>query len=281
MKFQYSHIGPILGVIINDSLYSTHIDNNANKTLIYKLILEESENVDLLIRAIQSEKFDIEASQRITQLGFNTVDDIIYYRDRKLPDSVQDLVQRCVNANVDTTYIQKFIHRLYNNVSKRAIEETHKFLQNKCLPITIDGRFIGYKSVTKDFKDHYTKKIDNSPGAQIPRFERNQVDDNPNNDCSYGYHIGSKKYASSFHVGSPIIACIVDPADIICVPYADCGKVRVTYYEPIKIIKEELNQSPVYNKEIQPIGSYRPEKDDDWSHYQDCAFPEDRDEDYC
>jgi len=87
--------------------------------------------------------------------------------------------------------------------------------------------------VTGDFKDKHTHTFDNSPGTSPPRMPRNEVDDNRERTCSYGYHAAAYDYAKGFmSSGDRLVAVKINPADVVSIP-SDYGnqKLRCTYYE--------------------------------------------------
>lgn len=64
-------------------------------------------------------------------------------------------------------------------------------------------------------------------------IERVECDSDPARDCSYGLHVGATKYVENFagHNGV-ILACLVNPANVVAVPQYDHSKMRVAEYFP-------------------------------------------------
>jgi hypothetical protein len=272
---QYSMVNDVLSVVHEDKLYTTDLSINKNTKLIFELI-KDKKDIPLLINAIEQPDIDLYNIKKVEDIGFVIDESMVKWKRWTLPRTTADLVIRLTQSNINTDYIKFFINRLYTNVSKNAREQTHKFLQNHHLPITPEGLFWAYKSVTPDFKDWHTRSIDNSPGAMIPRLNRNEVDDNINIGCSHGYHVGSIGYAKSFHGGGVIMACLVDPADIVCVPNDSYQKVRVTYYQPVKRIFDKLD-APAYSKNLDRLGEYEyAEGTFNWENYAE-EWDDDRD----
>jgi hypothetical protein len=137
----------------------------------------------------------------------------------------------------------KFIDKLMRNPSHNSREQSYKFLEHKNMPLTSNGNILGYKGVRNDYKDKWSGKFDNSVGAENS-MERSNVDDNINNGCSYGFHIGSHDYADSWG-GSDGKLMLVEfsPEDIVSVPH-DCNyaKLRVSKY---KVVSECFDRKPV------------------------------------
>jgi len=67
--------------------------------------------------------------------------------------------------------------------------------------------------------------------VQMPRTE---CDSDPARDCSYGLHCGATAYVEKFanQGKSIILACLVNPANVVAVPNYDHSKMRVAEYFP-------------------------------------------------
>jgi hypothetical protein len=137
------------------------------------------------------------------------------------------------------------------------------------LPLTETGNIIGYKGVDTDFYSKHGNKntivitgnvdangrILNKIGETI-EVARNSVDDNKDNHCSHGLHIGSYDYAKDWAGNNGHLMMVeFNPSDAVSVP-TDCNfqKLRVSKYKvigevPFERIKETeapLNE-PYYN----------------------------------
>lgn len=151
-------------------------------------------------------------------------------------------------AGLPVEPLLRFLENLFKNPSKRAVSELWLFLEEKGLPITDDGCFLGYKSVRLDWKDWHSNKIDNSIGAKIPPMPRSAVDDNWGVDCSEGYHVGAISYVRNFHFHEGHVVIVkVNPADVVTVPSSERTKMRCTVYEVIAEYTGDLVDSPVYS----------------------------------
>lgn len=143
----------------------------------------------------------------------------------------------------------RFLENLELNPSFNSREQLMGFLEHMFLPITEDGCFMAYKSVTQDYKDHHTQTFDNSPGAKHT-MERRNVDDNQNAACSTGFHVGTMEYARGFGSGNRRLVLVkVNPRDAVSVPTDhSCQKLRVSSYEVIQEISaEDVLRAPVVN----------------------------------
>lgn len=179
----------------------------------------------------------------------------VYYQNIELNGAViNNLLQSLREGAVDVQPTINFIEKLMANPSNNSVEQLYTFLNYKSLPITSDGNVIGYKGVKDDF---YSKsgnkntivlkgKVDadghifNGVGEEII-VARNSVDDNKNNHCSHGLHIGSYDYARDWASSDGRLMMVeFDPSDAVSVP-TDCSfqKLRVCRYKVIGEVPQE------------------------------------------
>lgn len=148
-----------------------------------------------------------------------------------------------------------FMDNLYQNPSKRAVDELYGFLENGNLPITPDGHFLAYKKVRGDYKDCHTGTMDNSVG-QVVEMERYNVDDNKDNTCSTGLHFCSKDYLSSF-VGERTVIVKINPRDVVSIPTDyNNSKGRACRYEVVgelSVKEEDAFTRPVQAEANRPV----------------------------
>jgi len=74
---------------------------------------------------------------------------------------------------------------------------------------------------------------------------RGEADSNSKNDCSVGLHVGSNSYVKKFYNDSPnsvVLACLINPMNVVAIPDYDHSKMRVSEYYPYaEIAKDENN----------------------------------------
>jgi hypothetical protein len=134
-----------------------------------------------------------------------------------------------------------FLDKLMKNPSRRAVNELYSFLEHKAMPITPNGNFLAYKSISLDWKDHYTGTFDNSVGNTL-EMARNFVCDDAEVGCSSGFHAGSLQYASTFGGSSKLVIVEIDPSDVVSIPKdSNCQKLRTCKY---KVIAEYTQKLP-------------------------------------
>jgi hypothetical protein len=211
-------------------------------------------------------------------------DEEVYYHGNRVHGVVVDKLLEMLRSGLkDSAPFTNYIKRLMLNPSSNSVEELFTFLGYKQLPITPEGKVLGYKGVQNDFYSstgnadtivlegttNERHQIFNGVGETI-EVQRRCVDDNRNNHCSHGLHIGSYDYAEGW-AGSEgkLLLVEFDPEDAVSVPN-DCSyqKLRVSKYKVVADIsdtRKELNKA-VYNYN-QPI--YGSSEEDD-SCNEDC-----------
>lgn len=196
---------------------------------------------------------------------FKYSEGILSYKDEEIDESITRRIIEMKDDGFEVEPMLAFLANLYQNPSYRAITELYRFLENEHLPITKDGCFLAYKSVYKDsncnYLDHHTKKIRNNVG-DIVEMPRHKVDDNCNEGCRAGLHVGALSYANSFHNGQHVLVCKVNPADVVSIPLdSESQKVRCCRYEVVSVSDYPL-PSTVYDYDDDSDDS--DDDDDDW-----------------
>jgi len=170
---------------------------------------------------------------------------------------------------IDCVPIFKFITRLQNNPSKRAVDELYTFLEHENLPITSSGTFVAYKAVRNNFTDKHSGTFDNSVG-NVVEMSRNKVDDNKDIGCSEGLHAGTLEYASNFACENDKMVLVeIDPADVVSIP-TDCKhmKLRTCKYKVIAEYERPLTEA-VYPSQYDT--DYDDDVDREWDD-ADCTW---------
>lgn len=220
-------------------------------------------------------------------------DEVVYYRGHRLHGVVVDKLLDMLRGGLkDSTPLTNYIQRLMENPSSNSVEELYTFLGYRSLPITPEGKVLGYKGVQEDFysstgnadtivvqgQTNERHQIFNGVGETI-EVARRSVDDNKDNHCSYGLHIGSYDYAHSWSSGGKLLLVEFDPQDAVSVP-DDCSfqKLRVSKYKVVADLtdtKKELDKAVYeYNKPIYGSDS----DDEDWDNSDDGVDVEDEDD---
>lgn len=157
----------------------------------------------------------------------------VKYNNKVIDNYVSQKILQFMRENLPFEPLAKFLDKLMDNPSRRAVLELYKFLEHKAMPITPNGNFLAYKSVKKDYTDHYSGQFDNSIG-RVLEMSRREVCDDANIGCSYGFHAGSFEYAKSFGSDSRLMIVEISPADVVSIPNdSDHQKLRTCKYTVI------------------------------------------------
>ena len=167
----------------------------------------------------------------------------VTYNGEELHGVLVDKILEFADNGYPYESLVAFLGRLMKNPSNRAVQELYGFLANEGLAITDEGKFRAYKAIRNNWTDKHSGRFDNHVG-NVLEMPRNSVDDNCNNGCSHGFHVGSLTYVDHFKSGDDRVVIVeVDPADVVSVPVEDCGKVRVCKY---KVVGEYTGPLPSY-----------------------------------
>lgn len=206
---------------------------------------------------------------------FKVIGDVVHYDGVPLPSDLNSRITSMAAAGEDPTPVCNFWERLQNNPSKRSVDQLWSFLKHQGIPLTPEGKFLAYKSVRSDYKDHHSGNYDNSPGT-VNEMPRNQISDDPNHACHEGFHVGALEYASKFGSGpSVVVICEIDPADVVCIPYdSSAQKMRVSKYKVIGIHNGEYMPDTTVDDDYIGVS----DDDDDYDSYEDSMYEDDDDE---
>lgn len=147
----------------------------------------------------------------------------------------------------------QFMDNLYQNPSKRAVDELYGFLEKNQLPITPDGHFLAYKKVRNDYKDCHSGTMDNSVG-KVVEMVRNEVDDDKTRTCSTGLHFCGLSYLNHFG-GERIMIVKINPRDVVSIPvdYNE-AKGRACRYEVVGELNAEEAPEDAFQDPVQENG---------------------------
>lgn len=209
-----------------------------------------------------------EAIRNRSKGGFQVTGGVVFRNGVPVHNVITNRILSFVNEGLPFEPLLKFADNLFENPSKRAVDELYSFLEHGNLPISLDGCFFAYKSIGSDWLSKasgsepvevstdggktfktFTGRIPNKVGS-IVRIQRNLVDEDKDRTCSNGLHVGALSYAgpkgwynsSNDHV----VLVKVNPKNAVSVP-ADhsAQKLRVCEYEVIAEFQTALNDSLV------------------------------------
>jgi hypothetical protein len=191
--------------------------------------------------------------------GFTVTPDEVSYEGEVMPCALASKIRAILEEGLPISLFAKFWQNLQQNPSANSVRELYDFLAYKDLPITEDGCFLAYKGLGKNYwsvsgnkatkvikgQVNASGNIYNGVGEDI-EVRRWDVDDNRENHCSYGLHVGSLDYAQDFSRG-PVVIVKVNPKDVVSVPSDfDCQKCRVSAYKVVEVFSEEIESAVCY-----------------------------------
>lgn len=155
-------------------------------------------------------------------------------QDVKLPVGLTNRINDALSKKDydELNRLGNFTVNLFDNPSNKMVKELFEFLLATNIEIDDNGYVIAWKRVRGDYKDVYSGKYDNSPGMPVS-VDRNLVDEDSEQTCSYGLHVCSKSYLNSY-AGERVVKVQVDPKDFVSIPKdyynGDRAKARVCAY---------------------------------------------------
>lgn len=172
--------------------------------------------------------------------------DSFYWSDGgiELPLSIpEDLVKAIVKAEDANdsdalTAYKNFWILMCLNRDERVRKNLYWFLDKWGLKVAKCGFFVGYRNVdfTDEegvYTDHHSHKFRIKIGEMVT-MDRSKCDPIQEHQCSSGLHISCAGWLKNGYYGDQGLVCLVNPADVVAVPYdADYGKLRTCAYLPI------------------------------------------------
>jgi hypothetical protein len=160
-----------------------------------------------------------------------------------IPSFIAKSLYNYASMDLPVAPLMKATYKLMKNPSYRVRNKLFEFLEFGNLPFTDDGNFVAYKKVDSNLLDIYTKTNVHTPGAEF-EMDRALVDDDPTHTCSDGYHVCNFEYLPNYGSESTstdrIIACEIDPADVVSIPIDyNHTKMRVCKYKVLDEIPRD------------------------------------------
>ena len=174
----------------------------------------------------------------------------VFYREREIHGVLVNRILEMQESALSVDDMVLFLDNLMSNPSNRSRDELYEFLAHENLPLTDDGCFLAYKAVDKDYYSKARGNLELVHGTandhgyifngvgEVIECHRNDVDDNRDNHCSHGLHVGSLEYSGPegwYHSrGDCVVIVKVNPKDVVSVPPDHSSqKIRVCRYEVI------------------------------------------------
>lgn len=238
-----------------------------------------TEVINALKRGDYSAAFN--AIDRATQVvkrsfgAFSVSDGVVKRNGVAVHNVITNRILQFIDSGLPFKGLLAFLENLLGNPSKRAIDEGYLFLEHENMPITEDGCFLAYKSISSDWLSKasgsedvevsrddgrtwkvHRGRIPNFVGS-IVRMKRNLVDDDKDRHCSNGLHVGALGYAGPngwYHSGSDHVVIVkVNPRDIVSVPTDHSSqKLRVCQYEVVSEFQGAMTE-PLFTAKATPF----------------------------
>lgn len=209
------------------------LDDNPSFNEAREALLTSTADVDTLIAYA-----DIGAGlRRVSNGRFEVTNDCVLFKGNPVDNYFTQKLLKLQAEGLPFEPLLNVLESLFNNPSRSARERFPVFAQVNDLPWYSDGRMIAFKVVRQDWKDKYSGTFDNRVG-KVVEVERGEVDDNPDNECSHGLHLGAFHYIPHYGLhdsNSRVVLCAFWPHDVVAVPRDYNGsKMRVCRYEVIQ-----------------------------------------------
>lgn len=199
---------------------------------------------DLIDRMLAVSKRMAQLSERVSIRGRA----VFFDGDQLRGDVASVLVEIFEAGNPESLRpVVNFLEKASTNPSRQSIDDMYRWIANGDMLLHEDGDMLAYKGTrTGDdgvrtswnrgtaFVDgeEVTGYIPNPDGAVIT-MPRSAVDDNSNEACSTGLHVGTARYAFDFAVDETVLVKF-NPRDIVAVPADSSGeKMRICRYEVV------------------------------------------------
>jgi len=235
--------------------YKDHLITPQNITVMFTegnpvIINRTDSRFDRLLTAIRLRNFDLIPSMvdKPTQIREHTRgkfivnDGVVVIDGEELPTELSDKLLEFVDQNLETRALENYWNNLKRNPSEDSKRDLFRFMRANKMPITASGCFVAYKKVKNNYYDFYTGKILNAPGKVI-KFERENVNSDRQQTCSYGLHIAAYDYANThYHGGEGVLLEVeINPKDVVAVPpdYHE-QKMRVCRYRVLGVGTHEI-----------------------------------------
>jgi hypothetical protein len=176
--------------------------------------------------------FDIfGAINKFTKGKVEVKNGILYFEGEELHDTLAKRIVQYITEGFNEKPLIAFLKKVMSNPDTAVRSQLYPFLEHQYITIADDGDFIAYKGVTEDYKDCHTKTFSNKVGT-VNKMPRQSVNPDPNQGCSYGFHVGSHAYATKF--GPKTVLVKVNPANVVSIPRDESHqKVRCCEYEVV------------------------------------------------
>jgi hypothetical protein len=224
---------------------------------------EEAARCEALYGLVHADRLDLREAAAAVGIDDVTIEHgVVQVKGKAIHNSLTKRILELKSAGLPYTGFIRFLVNLEQNPRKESREALFDFLEQGRFPLTEDGCFLGYKGVRKgtltdkDGKEYETLvdchsgSYDMAPGNKHS-MPWNAVDDNRNEACGAGFHVGTLGHARGY--GDTMIVVKVNPKDCVSVPLYDRSKLRCCAYEVVNIYADKATArefiKPVYSED--------------------------------
>lgn len=178
-------------------------------------------------------------------------------------ENLTDQYQAAEEGKASNTGPDNLLIRLSKVSSTRghSAMEALTFLKKLDLSFLDDGSFLAYKRLRQVseglFVDPYSGKVFQRLGDTVC-MDESLIDPSRRTACSTGLHVGSRHYMGGFYSsvpGSATFLILVQPEDVIAVPYSEQSKMRVSKYVLLANLNEKAHNLVNKNKPVDECDS--------------------------
>lgn len=155
----------------------------------------------------------------------------VYFDGKLIHNAITENILWGISEGFNVKPYMRFMEKLQENPSKRAVNELFGFIQRYKLVIDEDGDILAYKKVQENWFDLHTGTINNFIGLVV-KIPRNMVDDDFGLLCSEGLHCCAFDYLQSYSSAhnNRVILIKIHPKDVVSIPTDDAAKMRICEY---------------------------------------------------
>jgi hypothetical protein len=201
-------------------------------------------NVDAAKRILCKQDAIAEVATATSDAKVEVRGGVFYIDDQPVHGAMSSRLVEFMRENLPFQPLVEFVRKIRKNPSFRAVNSLYGFLEANHHPLLENGNFLAYKRVRQPdsegrMLDIHSGTMDNRPGSE-PRMQRNQVNEDPTQTCSYGLHVANWDYAcNSF--GSKADAMLeveVNPEDVVAIPHDyNESKMRTCGYKVLRVVQ--------------------------------------------
>jgi len=183
--------------------------------------------------------------------AFNVEGNRVFIDGVEIKGVIVDRIIDKMTKGGDVDALVHFQRKLLDNPSMRVRDQLYEFIERgKQIGITAEGNIMAFKIVKRighgtnfdgvptTFVSHYDGKTRHDLGMVV-EMDRTQVNDDPEQTCSYGLHACSEGYLDAYGSGpdSWVIAVEIDPTDVVSIPVDyNAAKMRCAKYRVAAVL---------------------------------------------